>query len=299
MFKLGILSDEISADFEAACQLIKAWGLQHVELRTMWGENILELSAAELDRVGDLLGRSSLTVTAIASPIFKSPLDGKPVEVAGDFKVDGFESFAAQLDLLRKAAALCKRFKTRYIRVFTFWRQPLSDALLADVAAKLIEATRLAAELDVVLAVENEPVCVAGTGRELGALFKVIRPQLSADLRPHIGVLWDPGNGRYGGEASPYPQGYTALEPAEIVHVHLKDVLVDAADKPQLVPLGQGSVDFVGQLQQLKADNYAGVLVLEPHYHPAGMSQAEAAKVCVVAAQTCLQKAFPDNSHDT
>ena len=292
MFALGILSDEISPNFERACQLIKDWGMQHVELRTMWGKNILELSEDELAQVADILNKHQLKVTAIASPVFKSPRDGKAKEVTGDFQLGGFESFEGQLELIKKSAALCKRFSTDKIRIFSFWREPWNDALVDDVSSKLHEAAKLAKELDVILAVENEPVCVVGTGKELGGLFDAIRQKAEADVLQHIRALWDPGNASHGGEEIPYPDGYKALKADEIIHVHLKDSIVDGSGNRQLVPLGDGGIDYINQLRQLHKDGYKGVLVLEPHYHPNGMSQEDAARACVKAAQNSLQQAF-------
>jgi sugar phosphate isomerase/epimerase len=295
MYQLGILSDEVSADFERACRLIKGWDLQHVELRTMWGKNILDLSESELRQVAEILARYQLAVTAIASPIFKSPRDGQPKAVAGDFQLAGFESFAKQLELLERAAVLAKRFGTDKIRVFTFWREAWSEALLDDVSDKLLEAAALAKTLAVRLAVENEPVCIVGTGQELGALLAAIRAKAEPAVMKHIGVLWDPGNASHGGEERPYPDGYQQLKAAEIIHVHLKDALLDEEGQRQLVPLGEGIIDYHNHFIQLKKDGYDGVLVLEPHYHPEGMSQEDAALICVKAAKASLAKAFHAN----
>ena len=291
MFELGIISDEISGDFDRACALIREWGMSQVELRTMWDKNILALSDPELDSVGESLERHGLTVTAIASPIFKSARDGTAQRVQGDFQLSGFDSFEGQLELLRRSAALAKRFGTERIRIFTFWREPWGDALAEDVARKLTAAATLARDLGVVLAVENEPVCVVGTGWELGALFRVLDRHAGPDVRPHIGMLWDPGNASHGGQEVPYPNGYDALEPSRVIHVHLKDSIVAADGSRQLVPLGEGTIDYPGQFRRLAADGYRGPVVLEPHYHPAGTSQEDAALACVHAARKVLAAA--------
>lgn len=292
MFELGIISDEIGQDFEQACKLIREWGMSHVEIRTMWGKNILELTESEIDQVGEILAKYKLRVTAIASPVFKSPRDSQPRDVEGDFQISGFEDFEGQLELIRKAASLCKSFDTDKIRIFTFWREPWTDDLAQDVADKLVKAATLARDLGVILAVENEPVCVVGNGKELGSLFDVIRQKASPDIRSHIGILWDPGNASHGSEEIPYPDGYDCLEKDEIIHVHLKDSIVDGEGNRKLVPLGEGTIDYGGQFRRLKADGFSGVMVLEPHYHPEGMSQEDAALICVRAAQESLNAAF-------
>ena len=294
MYQLGIISDEVSADFEKACELISKWGLPYVELRTMGGKNILELSDTELDDIEASLKRHQLKVSAIASPALKSPRDGQPKEVEGDFTLEGDDSFEGQLELIRRSAALAKRFGTQYIRIFTFWREDFSDDLAEDVASKLAQAAELAKDLDVVLAVENEAVCVAGTGQELSKIFERLEVQTSPDVFAHIGTLWDPGNAYACGEDEPFPKDYKMLKPGGIVHIHLKDAVKETSTKAgvRFVPLGEGAIDYAAQFRQLRADGYEGLLVLEPHYAPGGTPQEDAAHTAVVAAQKVLAEAF-------
>ena len=289
MVKLGIINDEVSSDFARSCELVAAWGLSHVELRVLWGKNVLQLSDDALKRAKTILDEHGLEVTAIASPIFKSPLDGQAREVAADFALPGSESFGAQLELLERACDLCNFFGTRLVRVFTFWEEPWSEELLEAISAKLLEAAALAQARDKVLAIENEPVCSVGTGRELAALCRVL--QASA-VHAHLGALWDPGNALAAGETSPYPDGYEALRACNLVHVHLKDLTFTEEGQPQFVPLGQGRLDYEGQLRRLKEDGYEGAFVLEPHYRPADLTQEEAALACVEAARALLERVY-------
>ena len=289
MFQLGIINDEVSADFEEACRHIRDWGLDLVELRTLWGKNILELSEDKLAEAEKTLTQYDLKVTAIASPVFKSPRDGQPVAASGDFQLSGHESIEAQLELLEHACTLANRFNTDYVRIFSFWREPWSNEIAEDVADKLIQAAEVARGYEVTLAVENEPVCIVGTGQELGDLFRLIEQKNPAAL-DNLGALWDPGNALCGGEAIPYPDGYRALDIDTLVHVHLKDPILEG-DTCRFVPLGEGELPYVDQFKQLQADGYKGVVVLEPHYQPGGEASPEAAERCVKAAQQVLAKA--------
>jgi hypothetical protein len=46
-FKIAVISDEISQDFDHACSVIsKEFGLHWVELRAMWGKNLQSLGDA-------------------------------------------------------------------------------------------------------------------------------------------------------------------------------------------------------------------------------------------------------------
>ena len=295
VFELGIISDEISDDVDCACNLIREWGLNHVELRRMWGKNILELNPEEVEHAAGIVKRHGLTVTAVASPIFKSSRDGKiSKEAQGEFLLEGFNSFEEQLNLIRKASDIAKQLGTNFIRIFTFWRELWSTALVDDVSDKLIEAARLARDLDIVLLVENEPVCIVGSGKELGQLFQVIDQKTDIEVRKHIAMLWDPGNASYGNSETPYPDGYDFLDPTRIKHIHLKDSTLDKDGNRQYVPMGHGTIDYVQQLRNLKENGYQGSLVLEPHFHPEGHTKEWAAHVCVVAAKEVLRQALDD-----
>jgi sugar phosphate isomerase/epimerase len=291
MMELGIITDEVSDDFAHACELADAWGVRHVELRQAWGKNVVQLDDDEEQRLVDVVQRLGLRVTAVASPVFKSPLDEVPREVAADFALPGVESMTAQLDLLERACRLAARVGAPYVRVFTFWREAWSDDVADALTDKLTQAARIAVRHDVALAVENEPVCIVATGRESARLCKRLATSVPPELRPYLGTLWDPGNALAAGEQDAYPGGYEALEPCQLVHVHLKDLTLGTDGTPTYLPLGEGEVDYAGQLQRLRRDGYQGTVVLEPHYAPAHLSREEAAHACVLAARDALAAA--------
>ena len=71
-FKIAVISDEISQDFDHACSVIaNDFGLQWVELREMWGKNLQASSDAEIAEAHRILAKYKLQVTDIASPLFK------------------------------------------------------------------------------------------------------------------------------------------------------------------------------------------------------------------------------------
>lgn len=289
--KLGIITDEVHADFEVACGHVAAWGLPLVELRNVDGKNVATLSDEEVEAAANNLERRGLRTSGIASPVFKSALDERPTGELTDFSVAGAFTVAAQLELLEGSCRVAKRLGTRLVRVFTFLRVPWTDAVVDRVVDHMAAAVRVAARHDVVLAVENEHACIVGTGAELGEFFARLDDRLEPELRRHVGALWDPGNALAAGEERPYPDGYGAVPVARLVHVHLKDLGRDPAMYGTFVPLGTGRIDYRGQLDALRRDGYDGNLVLEPHYSPPGLDSATAAKVCVDAALTLLRHA--------
>lgn len=289
--ELGIIADEVHVDFATACERIRAWGLPLVEVRNVDGTNVTLLDDAAVDRAVGVVRDAGLRVSGVASPVFKSPLDEVATDAAADFAVPGAETVEAQLKLLDRACAVARRFDTRLVRIFTFLRVPWSDEVVDTVARRVVRAAEIARRHDVVLAVENEPACVVGTGEELGRFFARLDPLLGDALRPHVGALWDPGNALALGEAAPYPDGYGALPLDRLVHVHLKDLGAEPASFGTFVPIGQGRIDYRGQFAALRRDGYRGSVVLEPHYAPPGVASDEAAATCVEAARAELASA--------
>jgi sugar phosphate isomerase/epimerase len=288
---LGIISDEVHRSFETACAQIASWGLPLVEVRTVDGRNITLLPDAEIARVADIVAGHGLLVSGVASPVFKSALDERPSTTASDFAVPGLVSVADNLALLERACAVAQRLGTRLVRVFTFFRIPWEEAAGDRLRTAFIRAATIAKVHGVVLAVENEPVCVVATGAELGRFFQWLDEGLPAELKPHLMALWDPGNALSAGEGRPYPDGYRALDPSSIAHVHLKDLGDQPGSIGSFVPIDQGRIDYRGQLAALLADGYTGSVVLEPHYAPPGRDPLEAAHDCVRAAQRRLADA--------
>lgn len=282
---LGIIADEVHASFETACASIAQWGLPLVEVRNVDGRNVTLLDDAALDDAVATVKRHGLRVSGVASPVFKSALDERPSDAAADFAVPGLVTVADNLALLERACLAARRFDTRLVRVFTFFRVPWSETVVDDVARHLLRAAEVAQRHGVVLAVENEPVCVVATGAELGRFFERLDALLPDALRPHVGALWDPGNALGAGEAAPFPDGYAAVPADRLVHVHLKDLGRAPASFGTFVPIGQGRIDYRGQFRALARDGYRGSVVLEPHYAPLGVDPLAAAHRCVEAAR--------------
>ena len=77
-WKLGVISDEISQDFEQALAFLTHYSLKFCELRELWGKNIMNASREELERAKKLLRKYGIRASNIASPIFKYDLPEMP-----------------------------------------------------------------------------------------------------------------------------------------------------------------------------------------------------------------------------
>lgn len=78
-FRLAVINDEITQDFEKACQIVaRDFGLHWIELRSMWNKNVTDLGGKEIEDARKLLSEHKLQVTDIASPLFKTDWPGAP-----------------------------------------------------------------------------------------------------------------------------------------------------------------------------------------------------------------------------
>src|SRR5690349_12446841 len=71
-FRVAIITDEISQDFDKACRVAaEEFGMSWVELRELWDKNLMKLDAGEISRAKGILNKYRLRVTDIASPLYK------------------------------------------------------------------------------------------------------------------------------------------------------------------------------------------------------------------------------------
>ncbi len=258
-FKLGIITDEITQDFEKALEFISSHSLHYCELRELWNKNLMNLSQEQLDRAKALIAKHRLRVSDLGTPLFKYNLPEMPAQPTE--KRDTFQAnFTDQdtEDLLRRSFELARFFGTDKVRIFSYWRVNDPEKAYPHVRARLAKAAEAAAKEKMVLVLENEPECNIGTGRELG---RILRDVNSPGLRGN----WDPANTVMLGEV-PYPDGYREVR-GLFAHMHVKDVKKDPqSGKLEWAPVGGGFIDWVGQFQALLADEYTGTMSLETHY---------------------------------
>ena len=256
-WKLGIITDEITEDFEQALDFISSYDLGYCELRGMWRKNIMNMSQPELDRAKALVEKHHLKVTDIGSPIFKYNLPQMPArkEKRDTFRADFTEQDSDKL--LHQSFKLARLFGTNKVRIFSYWRVAEPEKAYPHVRDRLAKAAKLAGENDIILILENEHECNIGTGEELG---KLLRDVNSPNLRGN----WDPGNAAMLKEI-PYPNGYNHVK-GLFPHMHIKDVKKTANGKLRWAPVGGGFIDWKGQFEALRRDNYKGDMALETHY---------------------------------
>jgi sugar phosphate isomerase/epimerase len=270
-FKIGVISDEISDDFDHACSVIaNDFGLHWVELRGMWGKNLQQSSDAELAKAEEILRKYGLQVTDIASPLFKVNWPGAPVSRYGstaDLHGATDVEYKQQGEVLERSIALAKRFKTNKIRCFDFWRLDDVKPYRAAINEHLGQAADVAAKQRVMLVLENEFECNTATGREAGAT-------LSAIPNRNLALNWDPGNAVMRGELDAFPNGWNAIPKQRLHHCHVKNAIKDNTGTIVWAPVDQGYVDWAAQFRALKSIGYSQGVSLETHWRGGGGPEA-------------------------
>ena len=279
MPRLGVITDEISEDFDHALAVCAELGIREIELRSAWSTNIAAMDDAMVDRLAAAIEAASVSVCSIASPFLKCHI-GNGEETTGRMHAAAETSRAEQWAILDRSLDLADRLNAPLVRTFSFWRVPATDAVREDLLETLTEATARVAARGKKLGLENEHACIIGTGEEAAWYLERIPDRT-------LGLIWDPGNEAALGSV-PYPAGYDAVKD-RIHHIHVKDAGRIAEGTP-FVKMGDGAIDYEGQFRQLVADGYDGVISIETHYRLDGQAEP-ATRACVAGTRDLARRA--------
>lgn len=274
LFPIAAITDEFSpTDLETAADSMAEAGMTGAELRVLFGRNIVDLTDNELNRAMDILNSRGLRVISIASPLLKCVLPDAP-ELDSRFQKDVFASahtYADQPRIADRAFEIARRTGARIIRVFSYWRTVDPAACFDRVAASLRDLADKAARHGLTIGLENEHACNIATGAETARV-------LAAVDHLNVKAVWDPANALVSGE-NPYPEGYRQLPVARITHVHAKDCRV-SDHAPLWGALGEGMIDWNGQIRALASDGYQGYISLETHWQGPDGDKLKGSRIC-------------------
>lgn len=271
--RLSVITDEISMDLAHALDVMKEYGCEAAELRSIWDTNITDLSDSQLDKARGILDEKGMPVCCIAAPLFKCELFESAAGEVGRTHQASDRTSADQMQLLEHCVDIAKSFGTRFIRTFSYWKRgELTPEIEDAIAVGMSDAVKYAEDNNIVLLMENEHDCYLGTGVEVARF-------LGRFNSPALQAVWDPGNAFIAGE-TPFPDGYAPLR-NYIKHVHIKDTELLADGRKRFVVVGEGEVNYKGQFAALKADGYDGFISLETHYRPFGGGPEDGSRLCL------------------
>jgi sugar phosphate isomerase/epimerase len=266
-FRIAVINDEISQDFDHACYVVAHdFGLSWIELRSMWDKNVTELSSTQIDDAQKTLAKYNLRVTDIASPLFKTDWPGAPKSPygsKGDMHGAAEVTFKQQDEILERSIALAKQFKTDKVRCFDFWRLDDVAPFRAAIDEKLHSAAEVCGKQGILLVLENEFACNTATGRESARTMNAVRT-------PHFALNWDPANAVMRGELDAFPGGWEIIPKNRIHHCHCKNAVKTVDGKIDWAPVGKGIIDWTAQFRALKKSGFREAVSLETHWHGGG-----------------------------
>jgi len=284
-FKIAVINDEISQDFDHVCYVIAHdFGLSWIELRSTWGKNTMDLSDAQIGDAQKILAKYNLQVTDIASPLFKTDWPGAPLSPyssKGDMHGAVDVAFKQQDELLERAIARAKQFNTEKVRCFDFWRLDDIASYRAAIDEKLSSAAEVAGGQGILLVLENELACNTATGREAARTMNAVQS-------PNFALNWDPTNAVMRGELDAFPGGWDVLPKNRIHHCHVKNAAKNAEGKVELSPVDKGLIDWTAQFRALKHAGFHDAVSLETHWHGGGTPE-ESSRICWAGMKQALK----------
>jgi sugar phosphate isomerase/epimerase len=245
-FTLTGFADEIDSDLETQLSVLESLDIEHIEVRSVGAQNVLDLDDDEIESVKAELDSRGFTVSSIGSPIGK---------------VDVTDPFEPHLERFERAMDVAERFETKYIRLFSYYIPEGEDP--ADYRDEVLRRMRRKAELveerGLVLLNENEKDLYGDTPGRMRDIH------LAVDS-PNLRMVFDPANYLELG-IRPYPNAL--LQVVEFVeYLHVKDAKLGV--RGEMRPAGEGDGRIPETLEALAARGFEGYLSLEPHLQVAG-----------------------------
>jgi len=244
--EFGMVSDEISPDFNEAVRYGGEWGISIFELRVLKTGRIPAVDESELKEARALVKNNGLRVTALSPGIFKLPLS-QTTKLEEELAT----TFPKTLDLARE-------FGASLVIAFGFQKeQNEKPEMFSQVVDFMSRAAEKAGKEGIRIIIENEPGFWCDSGANTAKLIQAVNS-------PYLRANWDPCNG-YGTAERPFPEGYEAVK-QYIANVHVKDTREGSMIR--CVPVGEGAVNWKGQLAALVRDQLVRHITIETHCLP-------------------------------
>lgn len=238
-------ADEVGPSLDDQIAAFKRLNLDGLDLRSVDGVNVLELTNEQLARVKAETQKHGLPVQAVGSPVNKVALSPDNRE--------------RELARLARAVAIAERLGVKRIRVFSPEVPPgEEEKAWPEVKAWMEEQVRLAEKAEVLLLHEND-------ARFYGAYPENAQRLFAEFGGPNFKAAFD--------FANTVLIGFRAMRdwfPWLLPHLdtlHIKDAV---ESEGRVVPAGEGDGQLLETFRFLKEKGWRGTLTLEPHLQAAG-----------------------------
>ena len=228
---LAIVSDEISQDFSESVKFGVEWGIRDFELRHLNSGRVPFISNDDLQKILETIEKNEINISAISPGLFKISLRDE-IQLKMEIEEHIYESFR-----------LAEKLETRNVIIFGFKKyqgEPQTNYI--QVVHILGRMANLAEKYGFNLLLENHPASWASTGANTARILDDVNSD-------HLKANWDPANAAWCGEI-PYPYGFLALR-KHIYSIHVKDYIEQRKGNQEFVVIGDGSIDWEGQLRAI------------------------------------------------
>ena len=261
--RLGVTTDEIDEDVSTAARFLHEFGLHFAEVRSIWGKYNTSQPLAKVEEARRALDAEGVKTSVLGTAFFKIPLPPETPEGRG--------TLDSQWALLDQSMERARILGTDKIRVFAFTYKDKSEKSNEKDFARILELVREAARRakarNFRLALENVGGSYVSTGADSARVLKAVKEEA-------LGLTWDPNNAGASGERA-FPDGYRLLDPARIIHVHLRDYGRAPDGTVEWRAVGQGEFNNLEQIRALLKTGYKENFTLETHYRsPQGKAHA-------------------------
>ena len=239
MIRLSAFADEISEDPAEQLDCLGTLGVKHVEFRSIFGTNVLDLTDAQHDAFRAMMAARGMSLSAIGSPIGKIAIT---------------DPFGPHLARFGVAMKLAESYETPRIRVFSYYLPEGDDPARHrdEVLRRMAAKAELARKRGLILVLENEEGIYGDNApRVLDILESVGSPALSH--------AFDPANYLINGQS--IDAAWDLLK-TRVGHFHVKDY--DPSTR-NFVVAGAGGGQIPRLLAEAHARGFDGYATLEPH----------------------------------
>lgn len=164
MYRLSVISDEVSNDLSESIKFALYNDLNFIDLRSVGGDNLINLKMNKIIDFYNQIVNVGLKCFCYPSPLLKWN-----------------QNFDNEKLLIDKGFEIAERLECKYIRIFSYLKQKAFS--LEKFAEKLSILNDLARKSDKYLLLENEPVCNIQTFKDLAFfLINIVFPEFSPFL---------------------------------------------------------------------------------------------------------------------
>ncbi|GAA1073875.1 sugar phosphate isomerase/epimerase family protein [Nocardiopsis composta] len=242
---LAGIGDEAAPGLAAQLAAVAELGWNRLELRTVDGVPIAEMTEGAFDRAAGAIRDGGAEVVGVAAKI-------------GDWSRPATGDFSRDLAELEVLVRRCARLGTRMVRVMSYPSGGLEEPEWGRRArTRLRELAHRAEEGGLLLVHEN---CAGWAGESAERALDLLAEADSPALR----LLFDTGNGVAHGYSGP---GMLRRIIDRVAHVHVKDAVTAPDGGTDYVLPGAGRAGVAESLRLLAAHGYPGALSIEPHLH--------------------------------